>query len=117
MKLKIIAGVLGVPLEQLRNRDKAYQLELVQRRARVLRRWLAAIGALTLLIIAAGFSNCLQDGSTPGFDFHHPTPRWQCPLLMGWKSGARSITNLQPNPQEKLQMSRWSKQLQARSSP
>jgi hypothetical protein len=38
MKLKIIADVLGVPLEQLRNRDKACQLELAQRRARVLRR-------------------------------------------------------------------------------
>jgi WD40 repeat protein len=54
MKLKIIAGILGVPLEQLRNRDKAYQLELARRRARVLRRWLAAIGTLTILVFAAG---------------------------------------------------------------
>ena len=54
MKLKIIAGILGVPLEQLRNRDKAYQLELARRRARVLRRWLAAISVLTILVLTAG---------------------------------------------------------------
>ena len=53
MKLKIIAGILGVPLEQLRNRDKAYQLELARRRARVLRLWLAAIGVLSILVFAA----------------------------------------------------------------
>ena len=54
MKLKIIAGVLGIPLEQLRNRDQAYQLELARRRTRALRRWLAAIGTLAVLVIVAG---------------------------------------------------------------
>lgn len=34
MKLKIIAGVLGVPLEHLRDRDKAYQLEVSRRKNR-----------------------------------------------------------------------------------
>ena len=54
MKLKIIAGILGVPLEQLRDRDKAYQLQLAQRRARILRRWLAAVAMLTVLAVAGG---------------------------------------------------------------
>ena len=54
MKLKIIAGILGVPLEQLRNRDKAYQLELAKKRTRVLRNWLGTV--LTLLIVALALS-------------------------------------------------------------
>ncbi len=33
-KLKIFAGILGVPLEELRNRDKAFQLELARKRTR-----------------------------------------------------------------------------------
>ncbi len=52
MKLKVIAGILGVPMEQLRDRDKAYQLQLAQRRARTLRRWLAAVAMLSVLAIA-----------------------------------------------------------------
>jgi WD40 repeat protein len=54
MKLKVIAGVLGVPLEELRDRDQAYRLELARRRARVLRQWLAVVGTLTVLALAAG---------------------------------------------------------------
>lgn len=54
MKLKVIAGILGVPLEQLRNRDKAYQLQLAQQRSRALRRWLAAVGILAVAAIAGG---------------------------------------------------------------
>lgn len=54
MKLKVIAGILGVPLEQLRNRDKAYQLQLAQKRSRSLRRWLAAVGMLAIAAIAGG---------------------------------------------------------------
>jgi WD40 repeat protein len=54
MKLKVIAGILGVPLGTLTQRDKAYQLALVQRRAKVLRRWLMAIGLLAVLAVAGG---------------------------------------------------------------
>ncbi|MGA7326395.1 MAG: TIR domain-containing protein, partial [Rhodomicrobium sp.] len=54
MKLKIIAGVLGVDLASLTRRDAAYQLQLAQRRARVLRRWLTAVGVLALFAIAGG---------------------------------------------------------------
>lgn len=54
MLLKIIAGILGVPLGELTQRDKAYQLEKAQLKARNLRRWLFAITGLALLAIAAG---------------------------------------------------------------
>lgn len=55
MLLKIISGILGVPLGELTQRDKAYQLEQAQLKARKLRRWLFAITGLALLAIAAGF--------------------------------------------------------------
>ena len=54
MKLKIIAGILGVPLERLRDRDKAYQLQLAQNRARTLRRWLVAVATLAVVAIGSG---------------------------------------------------------------
>lgn len=54
MKLKIIAGILGVPLGTLTQRDKAHQLRLAQNRARVLRRWLAAVGALAAIALVLG---------------------------------------------------------------
>ncbi len=54
MKLKIVAGVLGVPLGTLTQRDKAYQLQLAQRRARVLRRWLSAVTLLAVTALIAG---------------------------------------------------------------
>lgn len=60
MKLKIIAGILGVQLEQLRDRDKAYQLELAQKRSRTLKRWLAALAILALLALAGGVISWLQ---------------------------------------------------------
>lgn len=55
MLLKIIAGILGVPLGELTQRDKAYQLEQVQLKAKKLRRWLLVVTGLALLAIAAGF--------------------------------------------------------------
>ncbi len=54
MKLKIIAGILGVPLERLRDRDKAYQLQLAQNRTSTLRRWLAAVATLAVVALGAG---------------------------------------------------------------
>lgn len=52
MKLKIVAGVLGIPLGTLTQRDKAYQLELSRKRAKRLRQWLAAVAVLGLFAIA-----------------------------------------------------------------
>lgn len=52
-KLKVIAGALGVPLGELTQRDKAYQLEKEQQRARILRRWLVVVGMLAILAVAA----------------------------------------------------------------
>ena len=54
MKLKIIAGILGIPLGILTARDKAYQLEKERQRARTLRRWLAAVAVLTLFAVIGG---------------------------------------------------------------
>lgn len=54
MKLKVIAGILGVPLGMLTQRDRVYQLELANRRARALRRWLAVMGLLLILALAGG---------------------------------------------------------------
>ncbi|HVF71352.1 MAG TPA: TIR domain-containing protein [Chthoniobacterales bacterium] len=53
MLLKIVAGVLGIPLGVLTKRDKAYQLEKQRQRARVLRRWLVALAVLALLTIGS----------------------------------------------------------------
>jgi tetratricopeptide (TPR) repeat protein len=55
MKLKIIAGILGVPLETLRDRDKAYQLVLAQKRARTLRLWLTAVGVFAIAAVVGGW--------------------------------------------------------------
>lgn len=54
MLLKIIAGILGVPLSDLTKRDKEYQLALERARARRLRRWLGAVAMLAILAIGAG---------------------------------------------------------------
>ncbi len=53
-KLKVVAGALGLPLGVLTQRDKAAQLAKAQQRAKVLRRWLAAVGVLTVLAIVGG---------------------------------------------------------------
>ncbi|WP_412973321.1 toll/interleukin-1 receptor domain-containing protein [Glaciecola sp. MF2-115] len=54
MLLKIIAGILGVPLGELTQRDKEYQLEQERLKARKLRQWLAAVGVLALVAIGTG---------------------------------------------------------------
>jgi len=54
MKLKVIAGILGVPLGTLTQRDKAYQLALAQKRARALRRWVVAVSVFAVLAVAGG---------------------------------------------------------------
>src|SRR5437879_1433602 len=53
-KLKMVAGALGVPLGVLTQRDKAMQLEKARKRARALRRWLAAVALLAVLSVAGG---------------------------------------------------------------
>jgi WD40 repeat protein len=56
MFLKIVAGILGVPLGELTRRDQAYQVALQQRRTKILRRWLAAVSALAVLAVTAGWA-------------------------------------------------------------
>ena len=53
-KLKVIAGILGVPLGQLVERDKAFQLAQAKKRARVVTRIAAAMALLAAIAIAAG---------------------------------------------------------------
>ncbi|MBV1910996.1 MAG: TIR domain-containing protein [Kangiellaceae bacterium] len=55
MLLKIIAGILGVPLGELTQRDKEYQLEQAQIKAKKLRRWLFAVSLLTIAAVIASF--------------------------------------------------------------
>jgi hypothetical protein len=62
MKLKLIAGILGVPLEQLRDRDKAYQLQLAHQRTRALRRWLVAVVMLAVPAVAGGVYAYIKHG-------------------------------------------------------
>jgi hypothetical protein len=60
MLLKIIAGILGVPLGQLSQRDKEYQLQQAQLKAKKLRRWLALVALLAVVAIGAGFTAYLK---------------------------------------------------------
>ena len=53
MLLKIIAGILGIPLGELTQRDKEYQLEVERNKAKVLKRWLSGVFVLALVAIAA----------------------------------------------------------------
>lgn len=54
MLLKIIAGIIGVPLGELTQRDKEYQLEQERIKAKKLRRWLSAVAMLAVIAIGAG---------------------------------------------------------------
>ena len=53
MLLKIIAGILGVPLGDLTQRDKAYQLDKAKQKTIILKRWLSAVFLFALIAIGA----------------------------------------------------------------
>jgi WD40 repeat protein len=59
-KLKVVAGALGVPLGILTDRNKAMQLRKAKQRARIMRRWLAAVGLLAILAVVGGMFAWLQ---------------------------------------------------------
>ncbi|MEC5127985.1 toll/interleukin-1 receptor domain-containing protein [Verrucomicrobiales bacterium BCK34] len=61
-KLKIIAGILGVPLGVLVERDKTYQLEQAKRKARIFTAVSAAMGVLAVLAVAGGVIAWLKAG-------------------------------------------------------
>jgi len=54
MLLKIIAGIIGIPLGDLTKRDKEYQLEIERAKAKTLRKWLGAVAVLAILAISGG---------------------------------------------------------------
>jgi len=54
MKLKLIAGILGVGLGILTKRDKAYQLARAKKKARIRNIAVAVLSGLTILATAAG---------------------------------------------------------------
>jgi hypothetical protein len=60
MKLKIIAGVLGLSLGTLTKRDVAYQLALAKKRSRVLRTWLVGVWLLAIAAVAFAYLAWLQ---------------------------------------------------------
>ena len=60
MLLKILAGILGVPLGRLTQRDKAYQLAKAQQRARIARRIASGFAVLALAAIAAAVVALVQ---------------------------------------------------------
>ena len=53
-RLKIIAGILGVPLEQLTQRDKIYQLHKAQQATQRFRKIAFSMGVLALAALIAG---------------------------------------------------------------
>lgn len=57
MLLKIIAGIIGVPLGTLTDRDKAYQLAKQKKRTRQLRVWLALVSIITLIAVYFGYQS------------------------------------------------------------
>lgn len=63
-KLKLISGILKIPLGVLQKRDKAYQLRLEQKKARRLRRWLAVVMLLAMLAVAGGVLAWIERGKT-----------------------------------------------------
>jgi WD40 repeat protein len=63
-KLKIIAGILGLPLGQLTRRDAAYQLQAARKRARVLRRWLSAVAICAVIAATFGVLALYQQRKT-----------------------------------------------------
>jgi len=63
-KLKLISGILRVPLGVLQKRDKAYQLKLARAKARRLRRWLTAVVLLALFAVAGGVLTWIERGRT-----------------------------------------------------
>ena len=58
--LQVVAGILGISAGELAQRDKQYQLELSQNKARILRRWLAAITLLSVLVALGGIAALFQ---------------------------------------------------------
>ncbi len=52
--MKIISGILGVPLGELTKRDQAYQLERIKRKNRNIKRVAGAISALAVVATGAG---------------------------------------------------------------
>ena len=53
-RLKIIAGILGVPLERLTQRDKIYQLNKARAATRRFRKIAASLGVLALVAVITG---------------------------------------------------------------
>lgn len=53
-QLKIISGILGVPLGELTKRDKAYQLEKIKQKNRNIKRVASVIGLLAIAAVIAG---------------------------------------------------------------
>ena len=67
MLLKIIAGIIGIPLGELTQRDKEYQLEIERQKAKKLRRWLAGVFILAVVAIGASVFAYFKEKETAIF--------------------------------------------------
>lgn len=54
MVLKVVAGIIGVSLGELTQRDKEYQLKQEKERSKKLQRWLVLVACLSLIAIVTG---------------------------------------------------------------
>ena len=64
-KLKIIADILDVPLNELTQRDQAYELERVKRKNRIIKWVTSVISALAVLAGISGIYAWNQKNKTP----------------------------------------------------
>jgi len=87
MKLKIIAGIIGVPLGTLTERDKAHQLARAHQKAKALRRWLVVMSVLGLLILVAGAMALIQWRTAEAQRRKAVTAREQAEELIGFMVG------------------------------
>ena len=97
MKLKIIAGILGLPLETIRDRDKAYRLQLAQNRSKKLRSWLAVT---IILAVAAAVSAEVARKQTLSSKKSATAARESLEKNMLLVTTARAVSNLDTVPLE-----------------
>ncbi len=102
---RILAGVLGVPMRTLTQKDKSYQLEKARRRTRQLAAWLSATALLTVLAISAtlvAWSQKQLAHSNERRAISRKRKRTSRPELLKNNENLREKTNCSPGPTKSL---------------